>query len=78
AWQEDPTYIAYGPNQITLAFINGNNSGILEVGWQPATEADCIAHRPAAVCQVKANHRLYTVTFTDISTLDLLDNGSSS
>lgn len=62
-WLEDPTFIAYGPTETTLAFTKDNNSGLLHVGWQPVPHTNCVFIPSTAICQFKPELRLYTVTF---------------
>ena len=60
-WHEDPTFIAYGPNEISLALTKNEQSGILTVGWQPATTPSCATKRALTICKMES--RLYQVNF---------------
>jgi hypothetical protein len=62
-WQEDLTYIAYGPSETSLAFRKNDQSGLLGVGWQPSAELSCLKGQPDTG-QRAYELRLYTISFS--------------
>jgi hypothetical protein len=63
-WREDETYIAYGPNEMTLALEKSGHSGLLTVGWQATPKAACFDNPTPAPCVKGATQRLYHITFS--------------
>lgn len=62
-WQEDPTFIAYGPDEISLGFRKGLDSGLLIVGSALALDA-CVAEQATTDCDFGPDQRTYTITFS--------------
>lgn len=61
-WEEDMMYAADGPTATATAFRQGETLAMLNVGWQPAAEANCPQDQPISECELTPEQQLYTIT----------------
>lgn len=61
-WLEDPTFIAYGPTETTIALTQDGNSGMLTINWQAVPATNCVFNADT-ICRFKPDLSLYTITF---------------
>lgn len=60
-WYEDPQYIADGPTGTAFAMREAERLALVEVGWNPAPEANCPSDRPIIECNVAPEHQIFDI-----------------
>lgn len=63
-WLEDPTVVAYGPTETTLAFAQEEQTGMLTVGWHTVPHPTCMFDEVSVPCQFQPEQQLYTIIFS--------------
>ena len=60
-WVEDLQYRADGPTGTATALRQENSLCLLQAGWAPSPDADCLADAPIGECDLTPEQRLYTI-----------------
>lgn len=60
-WFEDPQYAADGPTGTAFAMREADRLALVEVGWQPAPEANCPPDRPIIECSVAPEQQIFDI-----------------
>jgi hypothetical protein len=61
-WTEDTTAAADGPTGTATSYFKDTTVAAVNVGWEPADEANCPADQPISACAVEPSQQNFTIS----------------
>lgn len=61
-WAADAAYAADGPTGTAFGLRQGKELAQVNIGWQPAADANCPSDQPISACELTPAQQLYTIT----------------